>query len=46
MYISTSGSPVVLKIEEKTPAQTGLIDFSHYGKPLSITTPPEPINLT
>jgi hypothetical protein len=46
MYISTTGSPIVLKIAETSPKETLVIDFGHYGKPVAITTPPEPINLT
>jgi hypothetical protein len=45
IYISATGKPYVLKIVNKGPTQNGTITFSSYGKPVSITTPPEPINL-
>jgi hypothetical protein len=46
MYVLATGRPYVLKIVEKEPTESGTIIFSHYGKAVSITTPPEPINLT
>jgi hypothetical protein len=46
MYISATGRPYVLRIVDKGPSQTGTINFSSYGKPVSISTPPEPINLS
>jgi hypothetical protein len=46
MYILATGRPYVLKIVDKGPTETGTITFSSYGKAVSITTPPEPINLS
>jgi hypothetical protein len=46
MYVASTGRPIVYKIVDQSPTENGLILFSHYGKPVSITTPPEPINLT
>jgi hypothetical protein len=46
MYVVTTGAPVVLRIVDKGPAENGVLNFSDYTKPVSITTPPEPINLT
>ena len=37
---------IVYKIIDQSPSENGLIEFSHYSKPVSITIPPEPINLT
>jgi hypothetical protein len=45
MYVAARGTPFVLKIVDTTPTQSGTILFSHYGKAMSITIPPEPINL-
>ncbi len=46
MYIMATGRPYVLKIVDKGPTESGTILFSSYGNPKSISTPPEPINLT
>jgi hypothetical protein len=46
MYIAATGQPYVLKIVDKGPTQSTTLAFSSYGKPVAITTPPEPINLT
>jgi hypothetical protein len=46
MYIASKGRPYVLKIVDKGPTESGIITFSHYGKAVSISTPPEPINLS
>ncbi|HEY1827553.1 MAG TPA: hypothetical protein VGF87_06000 [Acidimicrobiales bacterium] len=46
MYIAATGKPQVLKIIDKAPGMSTTIVFSHYGKAVPITTPPEPINLT
>ena len=46
MYISASGTPYVLKIVDQGAAQTTTLNFTSYGNPVSISTPPEPINLT
>ncbi|HEY3844089.1 MAG TPA: hypothetical protein VGL48_12640 [Acidimicrobiales bacterium] len=46
MYITATGKPYVLKIVDKGPTESGTILFSSYGKAKSISTPPEPINLT
>jgi hypothetical protein len=46
MYIAASGTPYVLKIIDRGATQTTTLNFTAYGKPVSISTPPEPINLT
>jgi hypothetical protein len=46
MYVATTGRPIVYKIIDQSPSENGLIEFSHYAKAVSITIPPEPINLT
>jgi hypothetical protein len=46
MYIATKGTPIVYKIIDQSPTEDGTIEFTSYGKPVSISTPPEPINLT
>jgi hypothetical protein len=46
MYIASTGKPYVLKIYDQGPTQTTTLNFSSYGKAVSITTPPEPINLS
>ena len=46
MYIAASGTPHVLKIIDQGAAQTTTLNFTSYGNPVSISTPPEPINLT
>jgi hypothetical protein len=46
MYIASTGKPYVLKIVDQGPTQTTTLVFSAYGKPVAISTPPEPINLT
>jgi hypothetical protein len=46
IYISDKGAARALKIVDKSPTEDGVIVFSHYGKAVSIVTPPEPINLT
>ncbi|HWE67325.1 MAG TPA: hypothetical protein VG298_11850 [Acidimicrobiales bacterium] len=46
MYIAATGKPFVLKIVDRGPTENGTISFTSYGKPVAITTPPEPINLT
>ena len=45
MYVAARGTSFVLKIVDRTPTQSGTILFSHYTKAVSITIPPEPINL-
>jgi hypothetical protein len=46
MYIAASGTPYVLKIIDRGATQTTTLNFTDYGNPVSISTPPEPINLT
>jgi hypothetical protein len=46
MWIQSSGTPRPLQIIDKSPGMMTTITFSHYGKAVSISTPPEPINLT
>jgi hypothetical protein len=46
MYIAATGKPYVLKIVDQGPTQSTTLAFSTFGKAVSISTPPEPINLT
>lgn len=46
MYIAATGKPYVQRIVDQGPTQVTTLTFTGYGKPVSITTPPEPINLT
>ena len=46
MYIRASGKPYVVQIVDKGPTESGTLTFSDYGRPISIVTPPEPINLS
>ena len=46
MYVATTGTPLVYRIVDKTPGETSTLNFSSYGKPVSITVPAEAINLT
>jgi hypothetical protein len=46
MYISAKGTPYVYRIVDNTPGETSTLNFSSYGKPVSITVPAEAINLT
>jgi hypothetical protein len=47
LWIADTGKPIVYKIEDSTPTEAATtITFSHYGKAVSITIPPEPINAT
>jgi hypothetical protein len=46
MDIAATGSPVVYRIIDDTPSEVGTLLFTHYGKPVAFTIPPEAINLT
>jgi hypothetical protein len=46
MSIVATGPPYVVRIVDKGPTQSTTLNFSSYGKAVSIDTPPEPINLT
>ena len=46
MYIGATGQPIVYKIVNDTPGDVSTIVFSHYGKAVSLTVPPNAINLT
>jgi hypothetical protein len=46
MYIGSTGKPVVYKIVDDTPGHVSTIVFSHYGKAVPLTVPPNTINLT
>jgi hypothetical protein len=46
MYIAAANPHYVYKIVDNTSTQVGTIVFSHYGKAVPLTVPPEPINLT
>lgn len=45
MYIGSRGKPVVYKIVNDTPGDKSTIVFSHYSKAVSLTVPPNAINL-
>jgi hypothetical protein len=46
MYVAAAGTPYVQKIIDQGPTQSTTLTFTSYGKPVSINTPAEPINLT
>jgi hypothetical protein len=46
MYIDATGKPYVVRIFDQGPTQSTTLNFTSYGKPVSINTPAEPINLT
>jgi hypothetical protein len=46
MYIGSTGKPVVYKIVNDSPGNKSTIVFSHYGKAVALTVPPNSINLT
>ena len=46
MYIAAKGRPFVYKIVNDTPGEVGTLVFSHYGKAVALTVPPDAINLS
>jgi hypothetical protein len=46
MYIGSAGRPIVYRIVNDSPSDKSTIVFSHYGKAVSLTVPPNAINLT
>ncbi|MGP0032376.1 MAG: hypothetical protein ACLPVF_17985 [Acidimicrobiales bacterium] len=46
LYIDATGKPYVIEIVDHGATQATTLTFTSYGRPVSITTPPEPINLT
>jgi hypothetical protein len=46
MYIAAKGRPVVYKIVNDTPGEVSTIVFTHYGKAVTLSVPPNAINLT
>ncbi len=46
MYVAATGRPYVYKIVDDTPGEVGTLVFSHYGKAVALTVPPEAINLS
>lgn len=46
MYIGSTGKPIVYKIVNDSPDNQSTIVFSHYGKAVALTVPPNAINLT
>jgi hypothetical protein len=46
MYIAATGPSYVYKIVNDTPGEVGALAFSHYGKAVPLTVPPNAINLT
>ena len=46
MYIGATGKAYVYRILNDTPGEVSNLVFSHYGKAIAITVPPNAINLT
>ncbi len=46
MYVGTASPHYVYKIVDDTPDQTSTLVFTNYGKPVPLTVPPEPINVS
>jgi len=46
MFIAATGYPYVYKIVDDTPGEVGALVFSHYGKAIALTVPPNAINLS
>jgi hypothetical protein len=46
MYIGASGKAYVYRILNDTPGEVSNLVFSHYGKAMPVTVPPNAINLT
>jgi hypothetical protein len=46
MDIGEASPHYVYKIVDDTPSEVGTVVFSHYGKPVALTVPPESLNLT
>ncbi len=46
MYISAKGPAVVYKIVDDSPGDVSTLVFTHYGKAITLSVPPNAINLT
>ena len=46
MYIAAKGSPLVYKIVDDTPGDVSTVVFDHYGSGVTLTVPPNAINLS
>ena len=46
MYIAAKGTPLVYKIVDDTPGDVSTVVFNHYGKAVTLTVPPNAINLS
>ncbi len=46
MYIAAKGPALVYKIVDDTPGDVSTVVFNHYGKAVTLTVPPNPINLS
>ncbi len=46
MYVAAEGQPYVYGIVDDTPGQVGTLVFSHYGRAVPLTVPPDAVNLT
>ena len=46
MYIAATGPALVYKIVDDTPGNVSTIVFNHYGKGVTLTVPPNAINLS
>jgi hypothetical protein len=46
MYIAAKGTPLVYKIVDNTPGDVSTVVFNHYAKAVTLTVPPNAINLS
>ena len=46
MYIAAKGPAYVYKIVDDTPGDVSTVVFTHYGKGVTLTVPPNAINLS
>jgi hypothetical protein len=46
MYIAAKGPALVYKIVDNTPGDVSTVVFNHYGKAVTLTVPPNAINLS
>ena len=46
MYIAAKGPAYVYKIVDNTPGNVSTVVFNHYGKGVTLTVPPNAINLS
>ncbi len=46
MYVAAKGPPYVYKIANDTPGEVSTVVFSHYDTGVTLTVPPNAINLS